>query len=118
MTPSTKERYCEMLKINCRSGRLIPTDKVGITELADFGLSTKGNYSSQTGKDDVAMTFVIANSALDYDDFDQLVMEIYDTIPKKYKEAIEKKMEEINGQGGGTSKDFESETWNVFKDFF
>ena len=118
MTPTTKERYCEMLKINCRNGRLIPTDKVGITELADFGLSTKGNYSSQTGKDDVAMTFVIANSALDYDDFDQLVMEVYDTIPKKYKEAIEKKMEEINGQGGGTSKDFESETWNVFKDFF
>lgn len=118
MTPSTKERYCEMLKINCRSGRLIPTDKVGITELADFGLSTKGNYSSQTGKDDVAMTFVIANSALDYDDFEQLVMEVYDTIPQKYKEAIEKKMEEINGHGGGTSKDFESETWNVFKDFF
>jgi hypothetical protein len=118
MTPSTKDRYCEMLKINCRNGRMIPTDKIGVSELADFGLSTRGNYSSQTGKDDIAMTFVIANSALDYDDFDQLVTEVYDSIPQKFKEAIEAKMGEINSLGGGTSKDFESETWNVFRDFF
>ena len=118
MTPTTKERYCELLKINCRSGIIIPTDKIGVTELGNFGENSKGNYSSQTGKDDIAMTYVIANAVFEYNDFEQLVQEIYDTIPKKYKDAIEKKMSEINLTGGGTSKDFESETWNIFKDFF
>ena len=118
MTPSTKERYCEMLKSNCRAGRIIPTDRIGIGELGDFGENTKGNYSSQSGKDDIAMTCVIANSVFEYEDFQQMVQDIYDDLPQKYKDAIEKKMEEINIKGGGTSKDFESETWNVFKDFF
>jgi len=118
MTPATKERCCELLKVNCRSGRIIPTDKIGILELSDFGENTKGNYSSQSGKDDIAMTYVIANSVFDYTDFNQLVQEVYDTIPQKFRDAIDKKMEEINAGGGGTSKDYEGETWNIFKEYF
>ena len=118
MTPVTKERSCEMLKQHCRAGKIIPTDKIGILELSDFGENTKGNYSSQSGKDDIAMTYVISNAVFQYDDFEQLVREIYDTIPKKFRDAIDKKMEEINMGGGGTSKDYEGETWNIFKEYF
>ena len=118
MTPSTKERYCEFLKVNCRNGKIIPTDKIGIAELSDFGENTKGNYSSQSGHDDIAMSYVVANSVFEYNDFEQLVQEIYDTMPQKYRDAIEKKMIDINAKGGGNSKDFEGETWNIFKDYF
>ena len=107
-----------MLKQHCRAGKIIPTDKIGILELSDFGENTKGNYSSQSGKDDIAMTYVISNAVFQYDDFEQLVREIYDTIPKKFRDAIDKKMEEINMGGGGTSKDYEGETWNIFKEYF
>lgn len=118
MTPTTKERYCEFLKVNCRNGRIIPTDKIGIAELSDFGLNSKGNYSSQSGKDDVAMTYVLSNSVFDYEDFDTAVQEIYDTLPEKYRVAIEEKMSELNLQGGGSGRDPDSEAWNLFKDIF
>ena len=117
VTPSTKQKYCEDLKINCRSGKIIPTEKNTIFELSNFGENTKGNYSSQVGKDDIAMTLVNANSVFEYSDFSELVMEMYDNLPDKYKEAIEKKMTELRGgPDGGSGKNNDQEFWNGFKD--
>jgi hypothetical protein len=119
MTPKTKEKYCEDLKINTRNSRIIPTEKTTILELSNFGETSKGIYQSQVGKDDIAMTLVVANSVFEYQDFNYLVMDIYDTIPEKYKNAINKKMEE-SGENGmiGDPTSREMETYNVFKDFF
>jgi len=119
MTPKTKEKYCEDLKINTRNSRIIPTEKTTIMELSNFGETSKGIYQSQVGKDDIAMTLVVANSVFEYQDFNYLVMDIYDSIPEKYKNAINKKMGESGENGSiGDPASREMETYNVFKDFF
>jgi len=119
VTPKTKEKYCEDLKINTRNSRIIPTEVDTILELSNFGETSKGIYQSQIGKDDIAMTLVNANSVFEYQDFMYSVMDIYDTIPEKYKNAINKKMAE-SGEGNmtGDAGAREMETYNVFKDFF
>lgn len=119
MTPKTKEKYCEDLKINTRNSRIIPTEKTTILELSNFGETSKGMFQSQVGKDDIAMTLVVANSVFEYQDFNYLVMDIYDTISEKYKNAINKKMGESSENGNlGDPSSREMETYNVFKDFF
>jgi hypothetical protein len=119
VTPKTKEKYCEDLKINTRNSRIIPTEVNTILELSNFGESSKGIYQSQIGKDDIAMTLVNANSVFEYQDFMYLVMDIYDTVSEKYKNAINKKIAE-SGEGGisGDAGAREMETYNVFRDFF
>lgn len=119
VTPKTKEKYCEDLKINSRNSKIIPTEIATILELSNFGETSKGIYQSQIGKDDIAMTLVNANSVFEYQDFNYLVMEIFDSLPDKYKIEINKKLSEI-GEGGiiGDPSSREMETYNVFKDFF
>lgn len=119
VTPKTKEKYCEDLKINTRNSKIIPTHIPTILELSNFGETSKGIYQSQIGKDDIAMTLVNSNSVFEYQDFNYLVMEVFDTLPDKYKIAINKKLAEI-GSGGltGDPSSREMETYNVFKDFF
>lgn len=119
VTPKTKEKYCEDLKINTRNSKIIPTHIPTILELSNFGETSKGIYQSQIGKDDIAMTLVNSNSVFEYQDFSYLVMEMFDTLSDKYKIAINKKLSEI-GTGGltGDPSSREMETYNVFKDFF
>ena len=119
VTPKTKEKYCEDLKINTRNSRIIPTERSTIMELSNFGETSRGIYQSQIGNDDIAMTLVNANSVFEYQDFMYMVMDIFDTLPDKYKNAINKKMVENSELGGGSDPSSrEMETYNVFKDFF
>jgi hypothetical protein len=119
VTPKTKEKYCEDLKINTRNSKMIPTEVATIMELSNFGETSKGIYQSQIGKDDIAMTLVNANSIFEYEDFSYLVMDIFDTLTDKYRNAINKKLSE-SGDGTGLQDPSarEMETYNVFKDFF
>lgn len=119
VTPKTKEKYCEDLKINTRSSKIIPTEITTIMELSNFGETSKGIYQSQIGNDDIAMTLVNANAVFEYQDFSYLVMDVFDTISEKYKTVINKKLVE-NGETGiqGDAASREMETYNVFKDFF
>ena len=119
VTPKTKEKYCEDLKINTRNSKMIPTEIATIMELSNFGETSKGIYQSQIGKDDIAMTLVNANSIFEYEDFSYLVMDIFDTLTDKYRNAINKKLSE-SGDGTGLQDPSarEMETYNVFKDFF
>jgi hypothetical protein len=119
VTPKTKEKYCEDLKINTRNSKMIPTEVATIMELSNFGETSKGIYQSQIGKDDIAMTLVNANSIFEYEDFNYLVMDIFDTLTDKYRNAINKKLSE-SGDGTGLQDPSarEMETYNVFKDFF
>jgi hypothetical protein len=119
VTPKTKEKYCEDLKINTRNSKMIPTEVATIMELSNFGETSKGIYQSQIGKDDIAMTLVNSNSIFEYEDFNYLVMDIFDTLTDKYRNAINKKLSE-SGDGTGLQDPSarEMETYNVFKDFF
>jgi len=92
LTPKNKEKYCEDTKTLCRNNRVVITEKNSVFELSNFGITSRGSYSSQVGKDDIAMTIVNVASCFENSDFDDLVMDVYDTIPEKFKKEIEAKL--------------------------
>lgn len=92
LTPKNKEKYCEDTKSLCRSNRIVITEKNSVFELSNFGITSRGSYSSQIGKDDIAMTTVNSAACFEYNDFDDMVTDIYDYIPQKFKNAIDEKM--------------------------
>jgi len=118
VTPKTKEKYCEDLKINTRNSKIIPTEYTSILELSNFGETSKGIYQSQIGKDDIAMTLVNSNAIFEYEDFNYLVMDIFDTLPEKYKDSINKKLLGSENTSISDLSTREMETYNIFKDFF
>jgi hypothetical protein len=94
LTVKNKEKFCYDLKINAKSYRILPSNKNGIHELANFGINPNGSFSSQIGKDDEAMTLVNINCVFDTGDFQETVMDIYDIIPEKFKKLIEERLSE------------------------
>lgn len=94
LTVKNKEKFCYDLKINTRSYKIIPSNKNGIHELANFGINPNGSFSSQIGKDDEAMTLVNINCVFDSGDFDETVMDLYDIIPEKFRKMIEERLSE------------------------
>lgn len=94
LTSKNKEKFCYDLKINTRSYRIIPCSKTGIHELANFGISPNGSFSSQIGKDDEAMTLVNINCVFDTGDFQDIVSDLYDIIPEKFRKLMEERLAE------------------------
>jgi hypothetical protein len=96
LTGTNKEKFCYDLKINTRSYKIIPSEETSIHELSNFGINPNGSFTSQVGKDDIAMTMVNLNAIFDNGDFEETVSEIYEEIPEKFKKAIETKLEEAS----------------------
>ena len=94
LTVKNKEKFCYDLKINTKGYRIIPSNKNGIHELANFGINPNGSFSSQIGKDDEAMTLVNINCIFDNGDFQETVMDLYDIIPEKFRKMIEERLNE------------------------
>ena len=92
LTVKNKEKFCYDLKINARGYKIIPSNKNGIHELANFGINPNGSLSSQIGKDDEAMTLVNLNCVFDNGDFQETVMDLYDIIPEKFRKLIEERL--------------------------
>jgi len=103
LTVKNKEKFCYDLKINARSYKIIPSNKNGIHELANFGINPNGSFSSQIGKDDEAMTLVNINCVFD-GDFQETVTDLYDIIPEKFRKLIEERLSEnVDSQQNKTS---------------
>lgn len=102
---NTKEKLCHRLKINARNNRIIVNEKETIFELSNFGEAAKGTYASQVGKDDIPMTMVNLQVIFDGNDFNEAVSELYDSLPDKYKTAIEKRLTEINASNPENDRD-------------
>lgn len=94
LTVRNKEKYCYDLKTNTRSYRIIPSEKNTIHELANFGQNPNGSFTSQIGKDDIAMTLVNLNCIFESGDFQDVVTDLYDNLPEKIKTLIENKFKE------------------------
>jgi hypothetical protein len=92
LTVRNKEKFCYDLKINTRSYKIIPSEKNTIHELTNFGINSNGSFSSQIGKDDIAMTLVNLNCVFDNGDFQETVSELYDVIPEKFRNLIEERL--------------------------
>ena len=111
LTVKNKEKFCYDLKINTRSYKIIPSNKNGIHELANFGINPNGSFSSQIGKDDEAMTLVNINCVFDNGDFQESVMDIYDIIPEKFKKMIEERLSEANESTQNKNSDISNYTF-------
>ena len=94
LTVRNKEKFCYDLKINTRSHKIIPSEKNTIYELANFGVNPNGSFTSQVGKDDIAMTLVDLNCIFDNGDFQETVTDLYDVLPEKFKKLIEERLSE------------------------
>jgi len=111
LTVKNKEKFCYDLKINTRSHRIIPSNKNGIHELANFGVNPNGSFSSQIGKDDEAMTLVNINCVFDGSDFQETVMDLYDIIPEKFRKLIELRLSENSEAAQNKTSDLSNYTF-------
>jgi hypothetical protein len=111
LTVKNKEKFCYDLKINTRSYRIIPSNKNGIHELANFGINPNGSFSSQIGKDDEAMTLVNINCVFDGGDFQETVMDLYDIIPEKFRKMIEERLAENTEAAQNKTSDLSNYTF-------
>jgi len=111
LTVKNKEKFCYDLKINTRSYRIIPSNKNGIHELANFGINPNGSFSSQIGKDDEAMTLVNINCVFDGGDFQETVMDLYDIIPEKFRKMIEDRLSENTEASQNKTSDLSNYTF-------
>ena len=99
-------KYCEILRSQMRLNRVIVNESAWtIPELFSFGLNGRGTYSSQSGHDDVAMTIVNLSGMFESSDFYDLVGELYDDLGEStYRDLIDLKLEESNGDSEGTKE--------------
>ena len=111
LTVKNKEKFCYDLKINTRSSKIIPCSKNGIHELANFGISPNGSFSSQIGKDDEAMTLVNINCVFDTGDFQETVSDLYDIIPEKFRKLMEKRLAENTEAAQNKTNDISNYTF-------
>lgn len=94
LTVKNKEKYCYDLKVNTRAYKIIPSEKNTVHELTNFGMNNSGSFTSQIGKDDIAMTLVDLNCVFENGDFQETVSDLYDTLPEKFKKMIEERLAE------------------------
>jgi hypothetical protein len=94
LTVRNKEKFCYDLKVNTRSYKIIPSEKNTIHELTNFGMNNNGSFTSQIGKDDIAMTLVDVNCIFENGDFQEIVSDLYDLLPEKFKKMIEERLSE------------------------
>ncbi len=94
LTVRNKEKFCYDLKVNTRSYKIIPSEKNTIHELTNFGMNNNGSFTSQIGKDDIAMTLVDVNCIFENGDFQETVSDLYDLLPEKFRKMIEERLSE------------------------
>lgn len=109
LNPKNKYEYCMEMRKCVKEGKIITNEKNTFEELMSFGLNIKGNYSSQMGHDDIAMSCVNLSTFFNSEQYFEMVENIYDALDDKYKKVIEEK---LNNIGAG-----EDETdFGLFKD--
>jgi len=94
LTSKNKEKYCYDLKIHVKNSKIIPSEKNTVHELANFGMNQGGSFTSQIGKDDIAMTLVDINCIFETGDFQDTVTDLYDGLNEKFKKSIEEKLKQ------------------------
>jgi len=88
--------YCRELRKLVLEKRIVLNEKLTFDEMNDFGINSRGYYSSQSGHDDIAMTCVNLVPFIESESFSETVEDIHDTIESKLKDTIQKKLLEID----------------------
>jgi len=105
LNPKNKLEYCYEMRKLVKGGRIMITEKYTFEELWGFGLNGKGSYSSQSGHDDCAMTIVNLSTYFSSNQYLAQVEDIYDKLPKQYRDAIAEKINKMNEDEEGSDLD-------------
>ena len=107
--PHNKMFFCREFRRLVLEKRIVLNEENTFDEMNDFGVNSRGSYSSQSGHDDIAMTCVNLVPFLSSDSFTTMVEEVHDYVPSEIKDSMNKKLSEID------SKD-NNETLSYLKD--
>ena len=105
LNPKNKLEYCYEMRKLVKGSRIMVTEKYTFQELWGFGLNGKGSYSSQSGNDDCAMTIVNLCTYFSSNQYLAQLEDIYDKLPKPYRDAIAEKLSMINEDEEGADLD-------------
>ena len=92
--------FCREFRKVVMEKRIVLNEQVTFEEMNDFGINSRGTYSSQSSHDDVAMTCVNLVPFLTSDSFEGIIEEIYDELEPEYKEAAQKRLAESGNDKG------------------
>jgi len=88
LTETNKTKFCERFKYLIGVNKILPNEFKTVHELGAFGKSSNGNYRSQSGNDDLAMTCVNTAAFFESPNFWELVNEMIDQLPKEYIKEV------------------------------
>jgi hypothetical protein len=94
--PHNKMFYCREFRKMVLEKRIVLNEQITFDEMNDFGINSRGTYSSQSGHDDVAMTSVNLVPFLTSDTFSEQVEDLYDTLGAKVRSAVQAKLAEAD----------------------
>lgn len=88
-----KMYFCRDLRKLILEKRIVLNESATFDEMNDFGINSRGSYTSQSSHDDIAMSCVNLSPMLSSYTFSELVEEMHDGISDELKNAIQKKLE-------------------------
>jgi len=91
-----KMYFCRDLRKLILEKRVMLNESETFDEMNDFGVNSRGSYTSQSSHDDIAMTCVNLSPMLSSYSYSELVEEIIDDLPNDHKQAMQKKLENID----------------------
>lgn len=92
--------FCREFRKLILEKRIVLNEKLTFDELNDFGINSRGSYSSQSGHDDIAMTCVNLVPMITGYSFAELIEDIYESLEQNVKDRIQKKLAQADADGG------------------
>lgn len=88
--------YCREFRKMILEKRIILNEENTSDEMNDFGVNSKGTYSSQSGHDDIAMTCVNLIPMMSSYSFAELVEDMYESLDSSLKDLMQKKLSQVD----------------------
>lgn len=95
--------FCREFRRMILEKRICLNEKTTFDEMNDFGINSRGSYSSQSGHDDAAMTSVNLVPFMSSGTFAELVEDMIDVLDDKIKKSIYSKLQETDAQNDSNS---------------
>jgi hypothetical protein len=103
-----KPMACNQLKGHMQNQKIVICEKITYEELASFGANEKGSFSSMIGHDDIAMTCVNLTQMFQYEDWYDIVEELYDQQTDEWKKFVDIKLDSRDSDDDDDEKEFNS----------
>ena len=88
--------FCREFRKLVLEKRIVLNEKLTFDEMNDFGINSRGTYSSQSGHDDIAMTSINTVPLITSDMFSEIIEDLFDSIDIDQKTVIQRKLEEVD----------------------